>query len=493
MGGQESVITDSSTFFNDLYHRFLLTPKVEMKCLCLQAMAIVYGRHWEDIGPFHDTRYILAMLDRSVDRQERDRLVLFLSKLTLHKENVVDVLKAGGLKTLVELITLAHLHTSRAVVPTQTQAIEGVGIEKGQEKEWYYGNEAKDRNGPVGFSELKDLFAEGNITAKTKVWAQGMEGWRLVHQVPQLKWTLVARGTAVMNESELATLILRILITMAKLFPSRDNDGAIIRPLPTVKRILSEPNTLPHIVQLLVTFDPVLVEQVALLLYYVMEDNPKLATLYTTGVFFFILMYTGSNLLPIGRFLGMSHDKQAFRSENTEVSDRMARSVLGQLLPEAMVAYLDNHGPEKFATIFLGEYDTPEAIWSSDMRQLMIQKLAYHLADFTPRLHSNNRAVYQYCAIPIITYPSLEAELFCDIYYLRNLCDTTKFPDWPISNSLKLLKEVLLAWKVEVDKKPSSMTTTDALAMLGLRPADAATGVEESKIRKAYFKMAQQY
>ncbi len=27
----------------------------------------------------------------------------------------------------------------------------------------------------------------------------------------------------------------------------------------------------------------------------------------------------------------------------------------GQLVPEAMVAYLDNHGPEKFATIFLGK------------------------------------------------------------------------------------------------------------------------------------------
>ena len=36
-------------------------------------------------------------------------------------------------------------------------------------------------------------------------------------------------GTAVMNESELATLILRILIQMAKVFPSRDVDGAIIR------------------------------------------------------------------------------------------------------------------------------------------------------------------------------------------------------------------------------------------------------------------------
>ena len=39
-----------------------------MKCLCLQAMAIVYSRHSEDIGPFHDTKYILAMLERSCDR-----------------------------------------------------------------------------------------------------------------------------------------------------------------------------------------------------------------------------------------------------------------------------------------------------------------------------------------------------------------------------------------------------------------------------------------
>ena len=45
---------------------------------------------------------------------------------------------------------------------------------------------------------------------------------------------------------------------MTSYYPSRDGDGAIIRPLPTVMRVLSEPNTLPHIVQLLVTFDPVI-------------------------------------------------------------------------------------------------------------------------------------------------------------------------------------------------------------------------------------------
>lgn len=35
-----------------------------MKCLCLQALAIVYGRCHEEIGPFTDTRYIIGMLER---------------------------------------------------------------------------------------------------------------------------------------------------------------------------------------------------------------------------------------------------------------------------------------------------------------------------------------------------------------------------------------------------------------------------------------------
>ena len=46
----------------------------------------------------------------------------------------------------------------------------------------------------------------------------------------------------------------------------------------------------------------------------------------------------------------------------------MQRSILGPILPEAMVCYLENYEPERFAQIFLGEFDTPEAIWSSEMR-----------------------------------------------------------------------------------------------------------------------------
>ncbi|XP_053386463.1 dnaJ homolog subfamily C member 13-like isoform X2 [Mercenaria mercenaria] len=487
-----SAIKRSYEFFNDLYHRFLLTPKINMKCMCLQAMTIVYGRCHDEIGAFNDTRYIVGMLERCTDKLERDRLVMFLNKLILHPRNVKEIMDANGIKTLVDLLTLAHLHITRATVPLQTNVIEaGADMKRESEKEWYYGNKDKERLGPYSYEELKRFYDEGIVHAKTRCWAQGMDGWRPLQSVPQLKWTLLATGQAVMNESDLGCLILNMFIKMCEYYPSRDVDGAIVRPLPRIKRNLSDPMCLPHVVQLLLTFDPILVEKVACLVYEIMADNPNVSRLYLTGVFFFIMMYTGSNVLPIARFLKYTHVKQAFRSDENQSSDLMSRSVLGHILPEAMVCYLENYSAEKFAQIFLGEFDTPEAIWNAEMRRMMIEKIASHLVDFSPRLMSNTRALYQYCPIPVINYPQLEHELFCNIYYLKHLCDTTKFPDWPIKDPVRLLKDILEAWKKEVEKKPSTMSIEEAYQVLNLKTGDG--GHEESKVRKAYFRLAQKY
>ena len=76
------VCVSSYEFFNDLYHRFLLTNKINMKCMCLHALAIVYGKCYEDIGAFNDTRYIVQMLDRV-------RESYFLHTLRLVKMNEI--------------------------------------------------------------------------------------------------------------------------------------------------------------------------------------------------------------------------------------------------------------------------------------------------------------------------------------------------------------------------------------------------------------------
>jgi len=484
-------------FFNDLYHRFLLTRQAGMKSCCLQAMAIVYGAYHEEIGKFHDTKFIIGMLDKCTDRLERDRLLIFVSKLVLCRENVKDIMDAGGVRVLIDLLTLAHLHVSRATVPTQSNVIEATPemmAEAGDSKEWYYESADKDKKGPISLKDLKELYSQGGLTSTTRCWAQGLEGWRPLVNISQLKWTLVASGNPVMNESELAISILEVFTVICEYFPSREDDGAIVRPLPRIKAYLSDSTIMPHIVQLLLTFDPIIVVRVSSLLSHVVQDNPVMPRLYLSGLFYFILMYTGSNLLPIGRLLAITHGHQAFREEDKtgKKSHILQRSILGFLLPEAMICYLENYGPEKFAQIFLGEFDTPEAIWSGEMRRLMMEKIATHVADFSPRLRSNTRALYQYCPIPTIQYPQLEDELFCSIFYLKNLCDTTRFPNWPIRSPVQLLKDILQAWKDEVEKKPPTMSADDAYFVLEMRKPEEGV-VDENSIRKAYFKLAQKY
>ena len=147
---------------------------------------------------------------------------MFVDKLLYHKQNVKLFLDANGVKILVDLVTLAHLHTTRAYTPLQTTAIEASADQRTDtEKEWYFNNKEKEREGPYSFKEMRELYADGSIHQKTRCWAQGMEGWKPLDQIAQLKWTVVATGIPLLNESEMAALILDMLIRMCKFYPSR--------------------------------------------------------------------------------------------------------------------------------------------------------------------------------------------------------------------------------------------------------------------------------
>lgn len=88
-----------------------------------------------------------------------------------------EFIDANGLKFLVDMMTLSHLHTSRAYVPTQvrregpwgcgwcceraalplqTMSIEaGAGMKGESEKEWYHMTRERERVGPFSFQEVR--------------------------------------------------------------------------------------------------------------------------------------------------------------------------------------------------------------------------------------------------------------------------------------------------------------------------------------------------
>lgn len=68
---------------------------------------------------------------------------------------------------------------------------------------------------------MKKLWKKGTLNPKMKCWSMGMDGWKPLYQIAQLKWCMLAKGSPVLNESDLATLILNILIDICSFYPSR--------------------------------------------------------------------------------------------------------------------------------------------------------------------------------------------------------------------------------------------------------------------------------
>ncbi|KRZ53895.1 DnaJ -like protein subfamily C member 13 [Trichinella nativa] len=477
-------LTNPKNFFNEVYHGYLTGANQQMRCLCLKALSVTYSDYFAQVGTFSDTKHFVLMLQNCCDLAERDALI---------DENVKQIIMAGGVELLVDMISLAHLSAGKTSIGFEQSNIIQCSetMKRDDSKEWYFLKEGdNEKCGPYSFHHMKKMYKYGEIGKNTKIWGSGMDEWKPLESVAQFRWTLVASGTAQMNETKLAVKILDILLRMIDYFPSRDLEGCIIRPPSKVKQILASSSCLPHIVQLFLTFDPDIVARTAKLLKALIQDSPVISKLYLTGLYYFALMYSGSNIMPIAELFHCSHKMQAFCSVKN--GDTVAkRSILYSLLPEAAIFCLENYGAEKYAEIFLSEFDNPEVIWNSEMRRYLIGKIAAHVCDFTVRLPSNVKTLYRYCPLPKINYAQLENEMFCHIYYLRNLCDRDRFPNWTIVNPVEFLQSCLIAWKEEVKKKAPPMSIAEACEILELNYEDVCDNL--SVVRKAYYKLAQKY
>ena len=68
---------------------------------------------------------------------------------------------------------------------------------------------------------MKDMWNDGVLKSTSRCWAQGMDGWRPLHTIHQLKWSLCATGAAILNDTELAVTSLDMLIDICSFYPNR--------------------------------------------------------------------------------------------------------------------------------------------------------------------------------------------------------------------------------------------------------------------------------
>jgi DnaJ family protein C protein 13 len=316
--------------------------------------------------------------------------------------------------------------------------------------------------------------------------------WNPIQDMFQLKLQTLFPGKAMYSPAEISVKTLHLLQLLADLHKSANSKGVPFYPIPMSKKLMSDPDHLSIFSQLLLSNDAKVVVAAADLLRSLVEFNTQAnSKLYLTGAFFFSCRYTGNNFAPISFLFQATHLQQSFHDAAASVARELpihVRSVLGNILPQAMITMLHNYGPDRFATIFTGDFDTPEVIWNSELRRHLVELIDQHLGEFPARLRQFTLDKYEYCPIPKIHYGALDKDLYVHEYYLRNLCDEVKFPEWPIAEPLILLREAIERWRSEMSKNVIDTAVLDAKKLLKLD-----NKYDNAGLRKAYKALARQY
>lgn len=552
---QDFPLRDPVAFFRALYHRFLCDADVgltvegaapdelgasddwcdmgsldgfgggggsSVRELCARAMTIVYEQHYQAIGPFDGTAHITVLLDRTNDRALRHRLLLLLKVLMKVPANVEACVSVGGCALAVDLLTTSHEASERTSIPLQSNLIAATAFME-PPKEWLFVTKDGVQVGPVEKDGVRRAWSKQEIDLNSRCWASGMTEWKRMRDIRELRWAMASR-IAVLTPVQVGEAALSILHSMVSVHSDLDDAGEIVTPTPRVKRILSSPRCLPHIAQALLTGEPSIVEGAAALLKAIVTRNPKaMVRIYNTGVFYFALVYAGSNLYSIANLFAMTHGHQAFHGgEEAAVSSSLPlakRSVLGGILPESLLYVLERSGPYAFAAAMISDSDTPEIIWTHKMRaERLIDQVLQHLGDFPQKLSQHCHSLYEYAPMPPVTYPELQDEMWCHRYYLRNLCDEIRFPGWPIVEHVEFLQSLLAMWREELTRRPMDLSEEEACKILEIPLDDDGGigddadgkhnndleedgsikgkligGIDEEKLKRQYRKLAMKY
>lgn len=129
-------------------------------------------------------------------------------------------------------------------------------------------------------------------------------------------------------------------------------------------------------------------------------------------------------------------------------------------------------------------------IWSPEMRKNLMMMIKEHLGNFPLRLCDHSTEIYEYCPIPRISFGRLQEELFCHNFYLNNLCNEQRFPDWPIAEPYKVFHACLEKWKeIILHSNDNDQNNLEEARKL----MDLSSGYNANDLRKAYRALIRKY
>lgn len=541
--------------FEKLLRRVLVNAETNSRVsiLCTKCLTKLYSVCRDLIGEFDDMMLIIKILERSNNLEMQHCLLDFIEVLCEEPGNTVQLLDKDFVAVIVQYASLAHLNpdqignmlaqmTSKVLMLTDSVESASAGFNNSNQngtkssvadgaeelvrnhrrsmwippdnlcpKVWFVAPKgsipppANKIRGPFRVSDLVSFFDEGQLDDGCLVAPSSIEGydedrfdavvdtgkWRPFNEYFQLRIQMLYPGKAMYTPAEIARKALNMLTLVSSLHKAVDARKKPFFPVPHSKRIMSTPDHLVVLAQLLLSNDNEVVNLSAQLLQSLVEYNPIVTSkLYLTGLFFFGCRYAGNDILPLARLFDVTHLRQSFHDASVAGRENSpaSKSVLNSMLPYALINTLVNYGAEKFSAVFTGVYDTPEVIWNAELRHHLVEMINLHLGDFLLRLKQYNLIRYDYCPLPTVHYQSLDKELYVHEYYLRNLCDEKRFPDYPILAPLQLFRECLERWREEMAKGVADVSVSDSKTLLGL-----SEKYDNKELRKAYKNLAKQY
>ena len=271
-------LRDPRHFFDALYKRVLRETAPNLRSLCLRGMAKVYGKHWEKIGEFEDTDYLVWLMGATPNWEVRDRCLILLQSLAQHDLNAERMITASTMELLVDLMTTAHTQDpEQRELPTvrmkaglllrdgpedgsapRASAQGGSANENKDGEEgsgavdlsrkpgmqiWHYRASSKhlkegekDLKGPYSLEEMRRIGQMKHITKTTLVWAQGMRDWVMLQDLRPVLWYILSEGSPTISPLQRGEVCASLLLRLVRLRPSTDAHGHPVRPVPKAKR-----------------------------------------------------------------------------------------------------------------------------------------------------------------------------------------------------------------------------------------------------------------
>ncbi|XP_057836865.1 uncharacterized protein LOC131047061 isoform X1 [Cryptomeria japonica] len=450
-------IEDSVSLFQAVFQAMVLgftpffgnnnLPEIDLR-LAAHVLTWIYERHSEklfsSITSLNVIEIVVGVL-REVIESEHEvfvfKLIAFLLALVEigGRNNVLRFIHAGGMTVLVPLVVLSlakcckdkHLFESDA---WDTKSLKSQGAIETVQFVGYNGM-TKAIRVPSGRARevLEKAVQDGSLNAQEAI-----------------HW----QDTSVPDKVQLG-LALDLLEAILRISGGDTNVESF--PPSAACCSLSREEVLCHLVQILLRAKmPVFGRLLEIISYISKGNRDARKRLFKYGMFEIVLwkllagdIFDAEKIMII-KFLRQYHlsqdVKSTFQQEDytqTEEHSPWDSSILCLYLPQGLILKLMSEDDSTFKTILDSESNAPEVIWNSDMRERLLEHLTNVLEPYVKFRASDSLALYIDSPKAPLEYPELAETTFTEPFYLQNLLDLERFPNYQIIDPAGFLHSLM--------------------------------------------------